>query len=168
MSPAPRLIVLDLDGTLLDDAGEVSGRNSAALRRAEDDGARVVIATGRPPRWLEHLRADIPASIAVCCNGGLVMDLDSDTVLASHPLDGPRLEQAITGLRSLGVHFAVATEGLPEVGLRAEGRDERLVPSLERGDPIDVASRGAIRPDVGMNHGIPEIEPVLREAFVDL
>ncbi|MBK4347624.1 HAD family hydrolase [Lacisediminihabitans changchengi] len=138
MTGAPRLVVLDLDGTLLDDAGDVSDRNSSALRRAEDDGARVVIATGRPPRWLEHLRADIPATIAVCCNGGLVMDLESDTVLAAHPLDGSRLQQAITELRARGLRFAAATEGLPEVGLTAEhsfpARGDRVVPRATLAD----------------------------------
>ena len=129
---APRLIVLDLDGTLLDDAGEVSARNAAALRRAEEDGARVVIATGRPPRWLEHLRSDIPATIAVCCNGGVVMDLDESAVIAAYPLDGATLLRAITGLRASGVRFAVATEGLPGVDLTAEesfpARGDRVVP----------------------------------------
>jgi Cof subfamily protein (haloacid dehalogenase superfamily) len=116
----PKLILLDLDGTLLGTDGEVSDRNSSALRRAVAAGARVVIATGRPPRWLEHLRASIPASIALCCNGGLVLDLDSDLVLASSPVDGRMLLAAIDGLRDSGIRFSVAVEGLPDFGLAVE------------------------------------------------
>lgn len=117
---APRLILLDLDGTLLGDDGAVSERNSAVLRRAVAAGARVVIATGRPPRWLETLRESIPSSTALCCNGGLVLDLETDAVVVSSPLDGERLLQAITALRESGSRFSVAVEGLPDFGLAVE------------------------------------------------
>lgn len=120
MSAAPRLIVLDLDGTLLGLDGTVSERNSAALRRAVDDGARVVIATGRPPRWLEHIRPSVPSSLALCCNGGLLLDLDSDTVIDSSPLDGAVLRRAVGELRAAGSTFGLAGEGLPELGVVME------------------------------------------------
>jgi Cof subfamily protein (haloacid dehalogenase superfamily) len=117
---APRLIVTDLDGTLLGADGAVSERNSAVLGRAVAAGARVVIATGRPPRWLEHLRPFIPSSLALCCNGGLVLDLETDAVVASHPLDGARLLQAVEQLRATGADFGIAVEGPPEWGILAE------------------------------------------------
>jgi Cof subfamily protein (haloacid dehalogenase superfamily) len=117
---APRLIVTDLDGTLLGADGTVSERNSAVLRRAVAAGARVVIATGRPPRWLEHLRPFIPSSLALCCNGGLVLDLETDGVVASYPLDGGRLLVAIEQLRATGAEFGLAVEGPPESGMTAE------------------------------------------------
>lgn len=120
MTGVPRLILLDLDGTLVGRDGLVSARNSAALGRAAAAGARVVVATGRPPRWIDHLRASIPSSVALCCNGGIVLDLDSGAVLASHPLDGAVLQRAVTELRTRGVGFAVAVEGLPESGVTVE------------------------------------------------
>src|SRR4028119_52311 len=42
-----KLIALDLDGTLLNSRGEVSERNLAAIRAAEEAGVLVTIATGR-------------------------------------------------------------------------------------------------------------------------
>lgn len=120
MNDEPRLIVLDLDGTLLGVDGAVSERNSSALRRAAGAGARVVIATGRPPRWLEQIRSSIPASLALCCNGGLILDLDSDSVVDSFPLDGVALLRAIGELRAAGSAFGVAAEGLPEFGVAME------------------------------------------------
>jgi hypothetical protein len=44
---APRLIAIDMDGTLLGDTGQVSPRNLAALRAAHAAGVEVVVATGR-------------------------------------------------------------------------------------------------------------------------
>lgn len=45
----PHVIALDLDGTLLDDAGRVSARAVEAIAAATAEGHRVIVATGRPP-----------------------------------------------------------------------------------------------------------------------
>lgn len=113
IGPAPRLILLDLDGTLLGLDRRVSERNSAALKAADAAGSRVVIATGRPLRLLSDIRAQVPATIAVCCNGALVVDLESDQVLEAHPLEGEVLDTAALGARAAGADFWVGVEGLP-------------------------------------------------------
>ena len=46
--PLPRMLALDLDGTLLNSAGEISERNIRALARYRAAGGEVVLATGRP------------------------------------------------------------------------------------------------------------------------
>lgn len=51
----PRLLVVDLDGTLLNRKGTVSAGNVAAVRRAQAAGIEVVVATGRS--WLESRTA---------------------------------------------------------------------------------------------------------------
>ena len=43
-----RLMALDVDGTLTDEAGKISPENAAAVRRAMDAGVLVSLATGRP------------------------------------------------------------------------------------------------------------------------
>ncbi|WP_042149043.1 Cof-type HAD-IIB family hydrolase [Paucisalibacillus sp. EB02] len=48
--PKQHLIALDLDGTLLSDAKEISAKNKQVLQKAMDEGHIVVIATGRPHR----------------------------------------------------------------------------------------------------------------------
>ena len=42
-----KLLALDLDGTLLNPGGKISAENKAAIRKAEDAGVLVTIATGR-------------------------------------------------------------------------------------------------------------------------
>ncbi len=42
-----KLLALDLDGTLLDSKGKISAENKFAIRRAEQNGVLVTIATGR-------------------------------------------------------------------------------------------------------------------------
>jgi hydroxymethylpyrimidine pyrophosphatase-like HAD family hydrolase len=71
----PRLIAIDMDGTLLNSDGRVSARNLAALQLAESCGAEVVIATGRrhcyAMRVLRTLDLD-PASALVSSNGTVI------------------------------------------------------------------------------------------------
>jgi hydroxymethylpyrimidine pyrophosphatase-like HAD family hydrolase len=83
----PRLIAIDMDGTLLDSSGKVSARNLAALRLAESSGTEVVIATGRrhcyAMRVLRDLRLD-PASALVSSNGTVIRTIGAELVHRTH------------------------------------------------------------------------------------
>jgi hydroxymethylpyrimidine pyrophosphatase-like HAD family hydrolase len=105
----PKLIVSDLDGTLLRTDETISDASLAELRRWEDAGVPLVIATGRPPRWMLGVRDRLGGGLAICCNGAVLLDLGPFTVLDEHPLT-PDLLQAITGelrRRQPGTWFAV-------------------------------------------------------------
>ncbi|MFT4295819.1 MAG: HAD hydrolase family protein [Micropruina sp.] len=85
-----RLIVTDLDGTLVDPVGQVSAINRQALALAVDRGVPVVVATGRPSRWLQVLD-DLPVHReVVVSNGAGVFDLPTRRHTVVHGLD-PRL-----------------------------------------------------------------------------
>ena len=80
------MVVTDMDGTLLDEGGtRVSARNMAALRRAEEAGARVVIATGRPIWWLGPVIEAGFTGIAVCMNGAVTYDIAAGEIIAGQP-----------------------------------------------------------------------------------
>ena len=71
-----RLLASDIDGTLLPRLGPISERTVAALRAAEDSGVHVVLATGRPPRWMTEIAAATGIKgHAVLANGAVVVDL---------------------------------------------------------------------------------------------
>ncbi len=79
----PRLIAIDLDGTLLGDEGRVSARNLAALHAMEERGIQLVVATGRrhsfAMRVLRPLGLD-HNSILISSNGTVTRTLGSATV----------------------------------------------------------------------------------------
>lgn len=60
-------VLIDLDGTLVDDTGEIRPRNLERLRRAHADGVRVMLATGRSEAGarpvLEQLGFETPAVV---------------------------------------------------------------------------------------------------------
>jgi Cof subfamily protein (haloacid dehalogenase superfamily) len=70
-----RAIATDLDGTLLRDDRTISERTRAAIDAAEDAGVLVVIATGRPPRWIPPIVEQLgERGLVVCANGASVYD----------------------------------------------------------------------------------------------
>src|SRR4051812_50025206 len=81
----PKLIVSDLDGTLLRSDETISDATLVELRAWEDTGVPLVIATGRPPRWMLGVRDRLGGGIAVCCNGAGVMGLGSVEGLDEDP-----------------------------------------------------------------------------------
>jgi hypothetical protein len=141
---APRLILVDLDGTLVGADHTVSVRNASALERATAAGARVVIATGRPVRLLEPIRHSLGHSIALCYNGAIVMDLASGEVIESHLLDGAVFRRAVESVRARGFEFLVAVEGMPEIGIRGE-RGFREGYRMPRGTLAEITDLGIVK-----------------------
>lgn len=90
----PRLIAIDLDGTLLNSSGRVSPRNLAALHLAESSGAEIVISTGRRHSFAMRVLRDLhlhPASAVVSSNGTVIRTIGSELLSRTHlPLSTAR------------------------------------------------------------------------------
>ena len=77
--PRFKLIVLDLDGTLLDGQSRVSPRTRATLERAHAAGVAVAVATGRSYPLIRHFCGDLPLSgPQITYNGAIVVDPVTD------------------------------------------------------------------------------------------
>ncbi len=90
----PRLIAIDLDGTLLNSSGRVSPRNLAALQLAESAGIEVVISTGRRHSFAMHVLRELglhPTSAVVSSNGTVIRTISSKLIHRTHlPLSTAR------------------------------------------------------------------------------
>ncbi|HEV7186342.1 MAG TPA: HAD family hydrolase [Blastococcus sp.] len=95
----PRLIASDMDGTLLRRDDTVSDATVAELERWRADGVPIVLATGRPPRWMERIRAVLRHGTAVCCNGAVLLDLESFEVIDEVALEPDLLDSITSELR---------------------------------------------------------------------
>jgi hypothetical protein len=98
--PRPRLLALDLDGTLMQPGGSISDRNREAVAKARDAGVEIVVCTGRRYRttaWvLETLGLEGPV---VVHNGVLTKSGATGETLASHYLETTLFEHALGLLR---------------------------------------------------------------------
>jgi Cof subfamily protein (haloacid dehalogenase superfamily) len=111
----PKLVATDLDGTLLDSAGEVSPRSRAALEAAWDAGIPVVGVTGRGPRLLDSVRAALDGrGIAVLAQGGFVVDLERNEVLRTVGLPREQAARVIARIEEVAGDLIVAVEDAAE------------------------------------------------------
>ena len=98
--PAPGLIAVDLDGTLLDDRGRIGAETVTALLAADRAGWILVAVTARSvlsvaelglPQWW-------PGVIAYC-NGALVEDARTGAPLREHRFDRASLARVVEAIR---------------------------------------------------------------------
>lgn len=98
---AVRLIVTDLDGTLLGPDGQISEADADALLEASRRGVHLVVATGRPARWLGCLKPIAAAHPhVIVSNGAAVMDLTSGALTQVQAIPGDVVASVVARLRA--------------------------------------------------------------------
>src|SRR3954468_10792505 len=95
----PKLIVSDMDVPLRPGDESLSEARVAELERWRADGVPVVLATGRPPRWMHDIRQVLRFGTAVCCNGAVTIDLERLEVLDEDLLTPASLQTISAELR---------------------------------------------------------------------
>jgi len=82
-----KLVVLDLDGTLLNDTHEITPETKAYIEKLKSKGIKIVIATGRTftaaKRYHNELALDTPL---ISCNGGFIYDPVQGKVIDGHAI----------------------------------------------------------------------------------
>ncbi len=108
-----RLVASDIDGTLIHHDGTISPRTLDVLAALP---VPFVVVTGRPVRWLGQLYDQMPKPVpAVCANGAIVYDPDTDQILRADPLSTDLLLDVSKRLR----------EAVPDIALAVEVEDGR-------------------------------------------
>ena len=83
----PKLIAIDLDGTVLDPTGTITPRTRRAITAVRLAGATVSIVTFRAYRSSKPYALDLGIHVPlICVNGALVKDASDDRVLESFPV----------------------------------------------------------------------------------
>jgi Cof subfamily protein (haloacid dehalogenase superfamily) len=111
--PPYRLVATDIDGTLIHDDGTLSKRTLDVIAALP---VPLVLVTGRPVRWLRQLYDQMPEPVpAICANGAVVYDPDTDEILRADPLSVDLLLDVSKKLR----------EAIPDVTLAVEVENGR-------------------------------------------
>ncbi len=109
--PLPKLVALDLDGTLLNSAKQLTDRSRAAVHALAAAGTTIVLASGRMFRdcmapQVELLGVEAPV---ICYNGAIVLDPASGEILSERPVPAalvtPLLEFAAATDRTINVYL---------------------------------------------------------------
>lgn len=107
----PALIATDVDGTLIGDDESITPRTREAVGAAVAAGARFILATGRPPRWVRAIVDSLGyAPMTVCGNGAVIYDPATDRVVSARSLGTDALSELVD----------IATRVFPGAGLAVE------------------------------------------------
>lgn len=86
-----KLLVVDIDGTLLNDQKEITQHTRAALLKAQQAGIRIVLSSGRPTGGVLPLAKELELNnykgFVITYNGAQIIDMDKDELLFDKRLD---------------------------------------------------------------------------------
>ena len=81
-----KLLVLDVDGTLLNDKKEITPRTHAALLKAQQMGVHVVLASGRPTNGVQPLAEALELNhyggFILSYNGGQIINAQTGELMS--------------------------------------------------------------------------------------
>lgn len=80
-----KVLILDIDGTLTNSKKEITPKTMEALLRAEEQGVKIIIASGRPApgiQWIaDALKLSEYGGYVLCFNGARVVDMKRGKVV---------------------------------------------------------------------------------------
>jgi len=101
-----KLVVLDLDGTLLNNQHEITEETKIYLNKLKSKGIKIVIATGRTytaaKRYHNELALDTPL---ISCNGGFIYDPIGKKVIDGHPISKETIKNIFNILQDSNTFF---------------------------------------------------------------
>lgn len=108
-----RMIVTDLDGTLLQPDKTVSERSVRAISAAQDAGIWVLAATGRAIIDMATVLPPQLQELAVCSNGAVIYSASADQVLLERTISSTVIDTFCRAMAELvpGTRFGVLVNG---------------------------------------------------------
>ncbi|TVY04146.1 Cof-type HAD-IIB family hydrolase [Cohnella terricola] len=105
-----RLIALDVDGTLLNDHHELTPRVREAVRAAAQQGAEIVLCTGRGPTSTLPVLEELGlAGTMITHNGSAVVDSKTRNVLQDTTIGHDQAQRYISFFKERGIHYDMNT-----------------------------------------------------------
>lgn len=100
-----KLLITDIDDTLVYNAGPVSKRNAFAIKRARNAGVYVMLATGRSylgaKRVIRELNLD---TLVITYGGAVIVDSKTEKPLFVTELDDSYIKEILDMAEELGLH----------------------------------------------------------------
>ncbi|MGG0669436.1 Cof-type HAD-IIB family hydrolase [Lederbergia citrisecunda] len=162
----PHLIVLDLDGTLLTDEKVISEETAHTLKRAEEQGHQVMIATGRPYRASSMYYRELGLKTPIVnFNGAFVHNpTDRSWKTVHETISLPVVNDVVDAMQDFRLHNIIA-EVMDDVYLQYH--DEKLLDIVGFGDPIikqgDIRTSLQVEPTSLLIQADPQyVEPIRR------
>lgn len=108
-----KMLVLDLDGTLLDDYKEIPKKNIEAINKLNKDfGIVPVIATARPlevARYIADKGGDAFQSYIIATNGAILMDIQKEEYIINQSLSHEQISELVEVCKKNNLEYEFMT-----------------------------------------------------------
>ena len=109
-----KLLVLDMDGTLLNENQKISKENIAAIEKARELGVKVVIASGRTiqgiEKYLEELNLLSEDNYSVVCSGAVVMNNTKEKIIHTSSLSYEEFKYVFDLVKQLDINLNIYSD----------------------------------------------------------
>lgn len=107
-----KLVAIDLDGTMLNQYGEVTLNTKNAIQNAIEKGVEVIIASGRPIDSIKTIAKEIGSNhYFIAGNGALIYDIQKDEIIYDKFLPKQKVLEIIKICEENSISYNVYTEG---------------------------------------------------------
>ena len=108
-----KLIAIDLDGTLLNSYGLISEKNRETIKKAQENGIKIVLASGRTTNSVKSLAEELGGNeYIICGNGSLIYDLKKEEIIYDKFIDKNKALQIIQICEQNSIYYNVYTEDM--------------------------------------------------------
>ena len=108
-----KLIAIDLDGTLLNSYGIIPEENRKAIKKAQQAGINVVLASGRTTNSVKSLAEELGGNeYIICGNGSLIYDLKKEEIIYDKFIEKNKALQIIQICEQNSIYYNVYTEDM--------------------------------------------------------
>jgi len=102
-----------MDGTLLNSEGKISKDNETALKKLQQMGLEVVIATGRVDLMVKSFIKQLELTgHVISCNGGLIRNIETGEILYSKVMEKAAVKEIITYCMGYSIDFMIYTSDM--------------------------------------------------------
>lgn len=109
-----KLVVSDIDETLIRTDQTIHPRNKKAIKQAQDMGVKVMVASGRAPYQLRNILKEIDIEkkgrYSILCNGGIIMDNFTKEIVDSSPVGYEKAKKVYDYCFDRGLHCEIYTD----------------------------------------------------------
>ena len=106
-----QLIVIDLDGTMLNRYGEISKKTKEVVEKCISKGVNIVLASGRPMDSIKAIAKEIGSeTYLIAGNGALVYDIKNDNILYENFMKKEKVLEIIKICEENSIAYNVYTD----------------------------------------------------------
>lgn len=106
-----KLVAIDLDGTMLNKYGIITENTKNVIKKVQEKGVEVIIASGRPINSVKNFSKEINSQkYFISGNGAITYDIKNDKILYENILNKNKVLQVIKICEENSIYYNVYTE----------------------------------------------------------